>query len=336
MKNITAISCFILSVLIVAACKNTGDNEGSKDPVFKDPVIMDISQKIDASPENADLYFKRGQLLEHLQKDSLALKDFKKAVSLDSGQAAYYSAVGDLLFEHKDLANSVKWLEKALALNPKDVTAHLKVAKMFLYLKEYTSALNEINTVLRQDVYEPESYFLKGMIYKDLKDTAKAISSFQTAVQVAPDYYDAIIQLGLMHSAKKEPIALQYFDNAWQKDTTDVFPIFAKGVYYQNMGDFAKAKEYYTNVIFRDREYLDAYFNTGYILIQQDSFEKAWRQYDMLTKISPDNAEAYYNRGFASELMKKKEAAIADYKQALIFNDQYPLPKEGLKRLGIN
>lgn len=334
MKIIKTISIFVISILLLAACNNETNNEGTKDPVFADPVIMDISKKIDANPDNAALYYKRGLLLQHLEKDTLALTDFKKAVSLDSGKAEYFSAIGDLLFEHKDLSGSVKWLEKALALNPKDATAHLKVAKMFLYLKEYGSALNEINTVLRQDVYNAESYFLKGMVYKDLKDTAKAISSFQTALQMSPEYYDVILQLGLLHSAKKDPIALKYFDNAWQKDTTDMFPIFAKGVYYQNLGDFARAKQFYADVIFHDREYLDAYFNTGYILIQQDSFEKAWRQYDMLTKISPDNAEAYYNRGFASELMNKKPEAVADYKQALIFNEKYQLPREGLNRLG--
>lgn len=306
----------------------------TNDPVFATPAVAALTKDIENNPKDASLYFKRGILLDQMEKDSLALDDYKKAVSLDSGKAEYYSAIGDLLFEHKDLDGSVKWLEKALQLNPKDIRAHLKVAKMFLYMKEYSGAFNEINTVLKQDVYNGEAYFLKGMVYKDLKDTAKAISSFQTAVQVAPEHYNAVVQLGLMYSAQKNPLALQYFDNAWRQDTTNVFPFFAKGVYYQNAGNYETAKSFYKEAIMRDREYLDAYFNTGYILIQQDSFEKAWRQYDMLTKISPGNAEAYYNRGFCSELMKKKEEAIADYKQALVFNDKYRLPKEGLQRLG--
>src|SRR5690606_15954930 len=126
-----------------------------------------------------------------------------------------------------------------------------------------------------------------------------------TSVQVAPEQYNAVIQLGLLYSAQNDPIALKYFDNAWKLDTTDVFPLFAKGVFYQNKGDYQTAKQLYTDVIMKDMEYLNAYFNTGYILIQQDSLERAWKQYDLLTKISPANPEAYYNRGFCSELMKK-------------------------------
>lgn len=331
-KTISAFQLLLLLVLMTA-CGNNG-TDMPKDEIFNDPAIAKITDNISRNPENAELYFKRGLLLIQHQKDSLALNDLKKAVSLDSGKAEYYSAIGDLLFEHKDLDGSVQWLEKALAINPKDIRAHLKVAKMSLYLKEYGDAFKEINTVLRQDVYNPEAYFLKGLVYKDMNDTAKAISSFETAVQVSPDHYNSIIQLGLLHSAKKQPVAIQYFENAWSKDTTDVFPLFAIGFYYQNTGDYKKAKEKYIETITKDRSYIDAYINYGHLLVQQDSFEKAWRQYDLLTKISPDNPEAYYNRGFASEMMKKKEAAIEDYKQALVFDERYQLAIDGLKRLG--
>ncbi len=318
-----------------AACNNKNGKDGdTTHEVYKHPALVQLSAQIEKEPENAYLYFRRGTLLNQMQEDSLALKDFNKAISLDSSKAEYYSAVGEILFEHKDLDGSVRWLKKALQLNPEDPAAHMKLAKMFVYTKEYTSAFNEINTVLRQDVYNPEGYFLKGMIYKDLKDTSKAISSFQTAESVDPKYKDAVIQLGLLYSAKHDPIALKYFDKAFDIDTTDVFPLFAKGVYYQDSKDYEAAKAEYHNVILHNRDYENAYFNMGYVLMQQDSLEKAYHQYDLLTQISPANAEAYYNRGLCNELMGKKEQAIMDYKQALVFDSQYEEPREGLKRLG--
>src|SRR5690606_19393220 len=105
---------------------------------------------------------------------------FQQAASLDSTKAEYFSAVGDLMFEHKDISGSLPWIEKAVSLNPKDPQARLKIAKLFVFIKEYPKAFSEINTVLRQNAMNPEGYFLKGIIYKDLKDTSKAISSFQT------------------------------------------------------------------------------------------------------------------------------------------------------------
>ncbi|MFI5196332.1 MAG: tetratricopeptide repeat protein [Chitinophagales bacterium] len=326
----------IFGIILLAGCNNNNGKAPAPDtdPVFqKDPNLKNITEQIKQSPKDATLYFKRGGVLHKMQLDSLAIKDYKTASSLDTNRAEYYSAVGDLLFENKDISGSVAWIQKAIAKNPNDRKSHLKIAKLFLYLKDYPKSFAEINIVLRQDVYNPEAYFLKGMLYKDAKDTAKAISNFQTAVQVSPDYKDAIIQLGLMYSAKKDPIALRYLDNAYKMDTTDVFPMFAIGVYYQDNKDYVKAKELYKKCILRDRHFADAYFNMGYILMQEDSVEKAFRQYDIVTKIDPRNPTAYFNRGLCSEIMDSMKKAVEDYKMALSLDPAYNSPKEALKRL---
>jgi tetratricopeptide (TPR) repeat protein len=321
---------FLLS-LVCTACTHT--NPSVENPLFNQPPLKEISSQINENPDRADLYFDRGRMLDRMEEDSLALIDYKKAVSIDSSRAEYFSAIGDILFEHQDIKGSIMWIERALKLNPKDPGAHLKMAKLFMYIKEYNSAFGEINTVLRQDVYNAEGYFLKGMIYKDTKDTVNARSSFQTAVQVAPDYRDAIIQLGLLHSGQKDPLALKYFDNAYRLDTSDLFPLFAKGVYYQNKGDYQLAKDQYKEVILRDNQYTDAHYNTAYILMQQDSVEKARRQYDLLTRLDPADPEAYYNRGLCSELMGNKQEALADYRQAITFDKNYVEAQQGIKRL---
>ncbi len=322
-----------IGALVFTSC-GEGSSEESANGIFESqPALKNITAEINKKPKDADLYFERGAMLDRMELDSLALIDYQKAISLDSTQARYYSTIGDMLFEHKDISGSVVWLKKALEIDPNDTKAHLKIAKMFLYLKEYTSAFKSINTVLRQDVYHPEGYYLKGMIYKDLDDTLKAISSFQTAVQVDPEYREAVVQLGLMHSKQGDPIALQYFDRAFNMDTLNVFPLYARGVFYQDQEQFAKAKEEYKNVIMHDRQYENAYFNMAYILLQEDSVDKAWRQYDLLTKIAPASAEAYYNRGICYEEKGEKEKALADYQQALVFDENYEKAKERIKAL---
>ncbi|MGN6476751.1 MAG: tetratricopeptide repeat protein, partial [Flavipsychrobacter sp.] len=200
MRSVSYIFLVLIGITVFGSCKGNKGSASNSPALIATPELKNITEKINDNPKDASLYFQRGIILHRLQEDTLALNDFKQATKLDSTKAEYFSAVGDLMFEHKDVTGSVKWLQKALDLNPGDKKAQLKVAKMFVYIKEYSSAFKAINTVLRQDVYNPEAYFLKGMIYKDLKDTAKAISSFQTAVQVAPDYKEAVLQLGSIYS----------------------------------------------------------------------------------------------------------------------------------------
>lgn len=326
----------IVSLLVLAVgCKQktARGNFNLNLPAYQDPAIKEVTQKLEGNPDNGDLYFRRGLLLHRNGEDTLAILDFKEAIHCDSTNAEYYSSVGDLLFEHKDINGSLPFLKKAIELNPKDPTAHLKVAKLLLFLKDYKQAFYEINIVLRQNSMVPEAYFLKGMIYKDLKDTTRSLSSFLTAVQVDPNNKDALQQLGLIYSARNDSTALRYFENAYRVDTGDVFPLYSKGMFFQDHKQFEKAKKEYTNCVLHDPNFSDAYFSIGWILMQQDSLEKAWRHFDIVTRIEPSAADAYYNRGLCSEMMNRNKEALEDYKQALVFNKNYQEAQNAVKRL---
>ncbi|WP_345082866.1 tetratricopeptide repeat protein [Nemorincola caseinilytica] len=326
----------IIALVLLAACggKHTDGAGASEDPMLtSSPTLKSITDEIHKSPKDAALYFERGRQLHKLRYDSLALKDFKYAVSLDSSKSEYYSAIGDLLFENKDINGSLEWIQLAIRKNPEDRKAHLKIAKLFLYTGDHARAFAEINIVLRKNVYDPEAYFLKAMLYKDLKDTARAISNLQTAIQVSPEHRDAVVELGLLYSAKNDSIALRYLNNAFVMDSTDVFPIYAKGVYFQERGDNERAKAEYRRCILADRHFTDAYFNMGYILLQQDSTAKAWRQFDMAIKTDPTNTTAYFNRGLCSEIMDSLSNAVADYRTAARMDTGYAAPRKALQRL---
>ena len=335
-RTIFRIIVVIAGLWLTGGCKNHAkDNSvGNSNPLFKsDPALKKITEEIINSPKDATLYYQRGKLLHRMQMDSLAVNDYKMASSLDTTKAEYFSAVGDLLFENKDISGSAVWIQKAIARNPEDQKARLKIAKLFLYIRQYPGAFEQINIVLRKNAREPEAYYLKGLIYKDMKDTAKAISSFFTALNSSPDYRDALIQLGLLYSDKKDKIALKYLDNAFGLDSNDVFPVFAKGVFYQNNGDLELAKETYHECIVRNHRYVDAYFNMGYIFMHQDSVEKAYRQYDIATRIDYMNPTAFYNRGVCNEAMDSLKQAAADYRKALTLDSSYKSPKLALEKL---
>ena len=320
---------------IVSSCKNSSSNHPDlSNPAYtSSPDIKRLTEQIADDTTSANLYYQRGNLLLKEEKDSLALEDFLHAVSLDSSKAEYHSAIGDLLFENRDISASARFLKKAIELNPKDPRAHLKLAKMMLFTKDYKTAINEVNTVLRQDVYNPEAYFLKGMVYKDAHDTDDAISAFQTAVQVSPDYRDAYLQLGIMAAAQNDSSALRYWENAYRIDSSDVFPLYARGKFLQDRDQPERAKEEYRRAIRRNKQYGDAYFALGYIFMQQDSLEKARQHFDLATKAEPQNPDAWYNRGLTAEMMGDAKSAAADYQQTLAIAPGYANAEDGLRRV---
>lgn len=332
MRKVFLLSCFLFSIYSchLSPDKSEVPPEGQS---VSSVEIEKINAEINGDPDNAGLYFTRGLKYRSVKKDSLALLDFQKSISLDSTEAKYYSAVGDLLFENKDISGSIKWFEKALSFNPEDKTAHLKMAKLFLYTGEYPKAFVEINTVLRADVYNPEAYFLKGMCYKNMKDTAKAISSFQTAVQNDPKYSAAHLQLALIYDEKRDPVALKYFENAYRADSTDLEPLYGEAMFWQKQNNFAEAKKVFRRMVLIDRAYPRTYYNMGWMLMQEDSTEKAVRQFDIAIENKPDYADAYYNRGLCKEILKKYPDALEDYKQALSFKNDNTLYQTAANRV---
>lgn len=323
-KYLIILFCFFI------ACENKPTIEnGNKIPA----ALVQLNEKIKNDPNNAALFFQRGQWYKNNKLDSLAFGDLVRATELDSSKANYFSAVGDFLFDKKDVSASVVWFQKAIALNPEDETAHLKMAQMFLITKEYPKAFGEINTVLRQNVYNPRAYFFKGMVYKDMLDTAHAISSFQTSVQVDPKFYDGYMQLGLLFSAKKDMLALSYFENAYKLDTRNMEPLYAQAMFYQNQEKFPEAKKIFHRIIGLDPNYAIAHYNMGWMFLQEDSTQNAWNEFDRAILLEPDYADAYYNRGLCSEILGKFPEAKADYEQCLVFQSNHNLAQSALKRL---
>ena len=66
-----------------------------------------------------------------------------------------------------------------------------------------------------------------------------------------------------------------------------------------------------------------AYFDRGVIKALVGQHEAAITDYDEAIRLKPDLAKAYYRRGFSKDSLGQHEAAIADYDQAIRLNRDY-------------
>ena len=85
---------------------------------------------------------------------------------------------------------------------------------MHIHLRQYPEAFDKLNAVLRQAPLNHEAYWMKGMIYRDQGNAENAKSSFQTAVEVNPNFFDGFIALGLAYAADMDTLAIGFFETA--------------------------------------------------------------------------------------------------------------------------
>jgi len=279
---------------------------------------------IAAHPKDANAYWNRGKL-ELLNKSlAPALNDLTEAVKLDSTQSDYFYSLADADFLTGHTHEARDAFQTAIRLNPKNTDAILKLAELYFYVQKYPDAIDLINQALKVSPYIAKAYFLKGMIYMENHDTAKAISSFQTAVEQDAEYYDAYIQLGLMFAKKGNPIALSYYDDAITIQPNNPEPYYDKGTFYQFGSDYDDAIKSYTELLQVDSLYKNAYYNLGVIYnINKADYATSLTYFSKAIKCDTAYFMAYYGRANCYEMLKQSDKALADYMHAYRINPKF-------------
>lgn len=310
-----------------AVQKATIDSLAGKDST--DPQIRALTTKINAEPKNAELHFLRSNVFLQLGNINAAYRDMSAAISLDSANAKYFFAIADIYLKGGSADGAIDAFRHVIRSDPDNLDALIKLSKVYFYKKDYKASMEQLLRVQELGKDNFETWFIRGLNFKEMGDTARAINSFQRSVQVKPDFYDGFMQLGLLTGKKKSSAAPQYFDNAIRIDSTTAEAYYAKGMFYQEHGENEKAKSTYQSLIRVNPQYESAYFNLGYIYILQDSIDKAYRMFDFAVKVKPAYAEAYYYRGLCSREKGNTEQAMADFRQSLTLRPGYePAQKE--------
>jgi len=257
------------------------------------------------------------------------------ATILDSTKPEYFLMLADVSFRGLQIQQAVKAFEKCLELDPKNIEANLKLSELYMYLKAYPKAIEYANEALRIDSRRSKAYFIKGFVYKESGDTVRALSSFTTVTELDPQNYDAYIQLGILHAAKDNDLAIQYYSNALRIRPGSEEALYNRGLYYQGSGLLEKAEEDYKSILTKNSNYVDAYYNLGFIaLVNKKDYPEAIKQFSAALSIDQNYVEAFYNRGLAYQYSGDKNSAIKDYRSALSIFPTYTMAKERLSELG--
>ncbi len=321
-----------------SACK--GDTEKkipeAKLRVATDPELARWTQLIERDPKNDSLYFARATTYYQLDGFDEALADLQEAIRLNPDKPEYYHLLADVLIDYarpNDSKRAIEVLEQAAQRFPERIPTLLKLSEFQLIVRQHSAALATLDRIFRLDPRNPEAFFMAGRVALDGGDTAKAVAAFKKAVQYEAEHLDAWMFLGRIYLNQGNPMALQCFDNALRIDSTYLEAREFKAIFYKMRGEFDRAFELYRDIVRRNPDYSNAYFDMGMMYLEMDSLSKAYDHFNIAVKTDPLFVMAYYYRGLTSELLGNLEAARSDYKQALKMSPNYAEPKEALARL---
>lgn len=302
------------------------------------PQIANLSNELKKSPENADLFYLRANEYLDFGNIKYALIDYKKAYQIDTSNVTYAMGLSDCLFEANNADGAIAVLLDYLQHDPNNIDVLLTLGMDYLFLPKpaYKKSLEAFNAVLKIDVQDADAYFYKGIIFKETGDTASALSSFQTTIEVDPDYYSAYMQLGTAYADKGNPIAIKYLNSAIAINDTSSEARYAIAKFYQDNGQLTSAIKYYKQMITYAPQNADAIYNLATIYYGIDSIETAYRMYELSIRQAPAKAMGYYGKGLCAEELKKTNEAISLYNQALNLDPDLKVAEERLQKLTEN
>jgi tetratricopeptide (TPR) repeat protein len=325
---------YLFLLFIFAGCDSGNKQQVITQGTDSITSLKSLDSKIIADPKNADNYFARAQYYFNHQKIQPAYDDAIKALQLDSSKSEYFVLLSDIYFVNVQTGKTRHLLERAIETDPKNTAAILKLAELYLYVKEYNKSIDQVDKALKVDKYNAKAYFIKGMNFKEKGDTARAISSFETTVEQDPDYYNAYMQLANINASKNNKNALDYYNSALNINPKSLEALYGRAMFYQQTGDFDKAIENYNSILQLDPKFEKAHYNIGFIDFQYSAdYQNALIHFNDAVKANPSYYQAYYMRGLCHEKMRNYKQAELEYTAALQLKSDYQLAIEGIKRL---
>lgn len=301
--------------------------------LLRTPETQRLDSLIELQPGNANLYYELGEVRMLQNELEAAISNLQKAISIET-KPDFYLALSKTYFLAGDLVMSTKVLEEGIEINPSSQILLVALSKNKLYFKEHAQSIQYADSALKQNIYNAEAYFLKGMTLKETGDTNKAIQQFQTCIEQDPAYFDAYMQLGILYSRRGNALAVPYLENALNTNPESIEALYALGYHYQTVSkDYSKAKETYRTIIEKNPDYAQAFYNMGYIHFQTDSLEKAEKNFKIAVKVDPVYADAYYMLGLCAEVRNDFSTARKQYAQTLSIDGNHTLATVGLNRI---
>lgn len=150
--------------------------------------VLCFEKIIDTAPFHA--YFNIALCLLNLKKYKQALKYIKKAIKEEPEYSDSWIISGTIKSEFKDFDGALKDFKKAIKINSKNFCAYRGFSFAYYHLGKFNKALTNINKAIEyteEKNYLAEEYYMRYKIYQKLEQEDKAQSDYNKTFELNPN-----------------------------------------------------------------------------------------------------------------------------------------------------
>jgi tetratricopeptide (TPR) repeat protein len=301
---------------------------------------IDIDSLLVLYPDSVDLLVERGNRYLKTFEFDKAIADGAKAFRIDSNNLEARLLFADILNNKPDrsittdVSAAQRHYKFALKKRPKDPKVLISLASTYSQQMDFEESFKLINKALRIDKRYRDAYVLKGSNYLFLNKPDLAKSSYETAVQQDPKFFEAYLMLGSLYQSENNEICLEYYRTAVSLQPKNPDVLFSLAYAYQLFNQPAKALALYRKMIQVDTAYYQALNQIG--VIKQYNYKEidsAIYYYKSALQTEPRFVQAWHNLGMCYEERGDVSQALQSYGKALKYDPNFEMSRERADQL---
>ena len=298
------------------------------------PKKLNLDSLLVLYPDSVELILKRGTRLVDKYYYDTAMPDAAKAFRLDSNNLEVRMLYANVLNNRPertvaDVAAAQRQYKLIIKKQPKNTKGLVGLASTFSQQMDFDKSFEYINKALRIDPKYRDAYIMKGSNYLFLNKPDLAKSSYETAVQQDPNFYEGYLMLGALYQAENNKICIEYYKTAAELKPKNTEVLFSLAYAEQLFGKAENALVIYRKMIQIDTAYFQALNQIG-VIKQYDynEIDSAIYYYNSAIQTEPRFVEAWHNLGTCYEAQGETTRALKSYAKALKFNPEFTLSRD--------
>lgn len=128
--------------------------------------------------------------------NAIKINKLNKAIELNNKSHEAFSLLAEIYNDLRDYENSIKYSDKAIRIDSKNIEYSYNKAYSLFCLKRFDDSKIILNKILDRDSYHYSTLNLMGMIYYENEEFETALKYNQKLVEINPSYYGAYNSLG--------------------------------------------------------------------------------------------------------------------------------------------
>ena len=153
-----------------------------------DRAIADYTQAIRVNPNLSDAYMMRGMIyMENKQDLDTAIADYTQAIRLDPDYTEAYVGRGLAYRGKGDFDRAIAEYTQAIRLSPNESRLYSGRATSYFMKRDFNQAIADFTQAIRLAPNHADSYYLRGLAYHLMRDLDRAIADLEAAVRINPN-----------------------------------------------------------------------------------------------------------------------------------------------------